>query len=84
MEKTERNKVAFDVNLKGVRLAVFQNESEARRWYSAVPSRRYKDSATGETKYTTSFSAGDLILLRESITQVLTWMSTHQEMNEEE
>jgi hypothetical protein len=86
MEKGEKNKTAFEVRLKGIRLAVWQNESETdgRHWFTATPSRRYVDSATNEAKYSTSFSAGDLVLLQEAIRRTLDWMSSQSEPDGEE
>jgi hypothetical protein len=84
-EGTETTKPKFDVRLKGVRIAVWQNQSDdGRRFFSATPSRMFRD-AGNEAKYTSSgFSAADLVLLKECATRALEFMAAQQDLNEEE
>ncbi len=85
MERTERTKPAFEARLNGVRLAVWQNETDGRQWFSAAPSRRFVDSSSKEAKYTGTFNGvADLVLLREAINQAIDWMTSRQLGGEEE
>ena len=80
-----KNRPVFEARLKGIRLALFENETDGRRWYSASPSRRWVDAATKEPSYATTFNgAADLILLRELIDRAVDWMSRQSEQAEEE
>ncbi len=85
MDKTEKTKPAFETRLNGVRLAVWANETDGRRWFSCAPSRRFVDSSSKETKYVASFNGvADLALLREAINQAIAWMSNQPETDREE
>ncbi|HEY4307989.1 MAG TPA: hypothetical protein VGN12_00930 [Pirellulales bacterium] len=76
MERTERTKPAYEAKLNGVRLAVWENETDGRRWHSAAPSRRFVDPSSKEPKYTATFNGvADLCLLREAINQAIDWMN---------
>ena len=79
MERTERAKPTFEARLNGVRLAVWENETDGRRWFSAAPSRRYVDSDSKEPKFTATFNGvADLVLLRETINQAIDWMTRRE------
>jgi hypothetical protein len=80
----EKTKPAFEARLNGIRLAVWENETDGRRWFSAAPSRRFV-SEGNEAKYTATFNGiADLVLLRELINQAIAWMSSRGERSEEE
>ena len=84
METTEKAKPTFEARLNGVRLAVWENETDGRRWYSAAPSRRYVDQGSKEPKFTASFNGvADLVLLRETINQAINWISQREQESEE-
>lgn len=81
----ENDKPAFEAKLRGIRIAVWQNETDGRRWYSAAPSRRFVDSGTKEAKYTAKFNGvADLVLLREVINQAVAWIGDQQADGDEE
>lgn len=85
MERTERTRPAFESRLNGVRLAVWENETDGRRWFSAAPSRRFVDGSSKEAKYSGTFNGvADLVLLREAINQAIDWMTSRELGNEEE
>jgi hypothetical protein len=83
----EKTRPAFEASLKGIRVAVFDNETTdgTRRWYSCAPSRRFVEAGSQEAKYTATFNGiADLVLLRELINQAIAWMSTREECSEVE
>jgi hypothetical protein len=81
----EKARPAFETRLNGVRVAVWENETDGRRWFSAAPSRRFVDSESKEAKYTATFNGvADLVLLREAVNQAIAWMSSRGEKSEEE
>jgi hypothetical protein len=85
MERTERTTPSFVANLNGIRLAVWENETDSRRWFSAMPSRRFVESGSTEAKYTSSFRGiGDLVILRQTIDMAIQWMTNREHGNEEE
>jgi hypothetical protein len=85
MERTERTKPAFEARLNGVRLAVWENEKDGRRWYSAAPSRRYTTTESSEPKFTATFNGiADLVLLRETINQAIDWLTRREQTEDEE
>ena len=85
MERTERTKPTFESRLNGVRVAVWENETDGRRWFSAAPSRRFVDASSKEAKYTGTFNGvADLVLLREEINRAIDWMTSREFGNEEE
>ncbi len=57
MQKEEKRKPDFETRLNGVRLAVWANETDGRRWYSASPTRRVVEAGSKEAKYFRSASA---------------------------
>jgi hypothetical protein len=76
---------SFDNRLSSVRLPVWENETEGRRWYTAAPSKRFVDATTQEVKYTSKFSGvADLVLLRELINRAIAWIESRGERSEEE
>jgi hypothetical protein len=85
MEKEEKRKPDYDVRLKGVRLAVWKNQTDGRTWFSAAPSRRSVENGGKEAKYYTTFNGvADLVLLREEINQAISWMTAQEDQVEEE
>lgn len=55
-------KPAAKVSMYPITSAIWRNEKDGRAFYSATFERSYKDDA-GNWKSTSSFSAGDLLLL---------------------
>lgn len=84
--KEEKRKPDFDARLNGVRLAVWANETDGRRWYSAAPSRRVGEAGSKEAKYYATFNGvADLVLLRAVIDQAIDWIGRqHEERGKEE
>jgi hypothetical protein len=78
--KEEKRKPGFDARFNGVRLAVWANETDGRRWYSAAPSRRVVEGAGKETKYYSTFNgAADLVLLRAAIDRAIDWINRQED-----
>lgn len=75
---------SYDTKLNGIRVAVWENETDGRRWFSAAPTRRYTDSGTKEPKYAATFNGvADLVLLREAINRAIAWITTRELDSEE-
>ncbi len=80
MEKEDKRKPVFDRRHKGVRLAVWKNQTDGRDWFSAAPSRRAIENGGKEAKYYTTFnSVADLVLLRQLIDEAIDWINQQME-----
>lgn len=75
MQREEKRNPDFETRLNGIRWAVWVNETEGRRWYSAAPSRRVIEAGSKDAKYYTTFNGvADLVLLRAGIDQAIDWI----------
>ena len=59
---SDGKKPAARVNLHPISASIWRNEKEGRAYYSVTIERSYKDEG-GNWKYTSTFNAGDLLLL---------------------
>ena len=81
----EKMKPSYDAKLNGIRVAVWENETDGRRWFSAAPTRRYVDSGSNEPRYAATFNGvPDLVLLREAINRAIEWMTARELGSEED
>lgn len=85
MESTERTTPSYVATLNGIRLSVWENETDGRRWFSSGASRRYVENGSTTAKYTSTFRGiGDLVILRQTIEMAIQWMTDRQQEGEEE
>ena len=79
----ERTKPSYDTKINGIRVAVWENETDGRRWFSAAPSRRYLEPGSKEPRYAATFNGvGDLLVLREAINRAISWMASRESEGE--
>jgi len=85
MQKEDKRKPDREIRLNGIRLAVWANETDGRRWFSAAPSRRVAEAGSKEAKYYTTFNGvADLVLLRAAIDQAIDWMNRQRDQQSAE
>lgn len=81
----EKTKPSYDARLNGIRVAVWENETDGRRWFSAAPSRRFLEAGSKEPRYAATFNGvPDLVLLREAINRAIEWMTGRESEGDED
>lgn len=74
----EKNKPVYDKRLGNIRLAIWENGSGDKKWFSASVTRRYKDG--DEWKDATSFAGlADLAIVQQAITLAVDWIARRED-----
>ena len=83
MSKEKQDRPVFEKRLGHIRVTVWQNLAEGgRKWYSVVPSRRYRDG--DEWKEAFSFNGlSDLAILKEAISLAGQWLANQSDETHE-
>lgn len=80
MEK-EKSRPAYERRLAGVRLAIWENVTEAGKvWFNVSLTRRFKDSSDEWRDASTFNGLQDLLLVQELVTAAKAWISDRELM----